>query len=143
MPIVSRKKEMEMEEKACSMLDLKNGHIYSLVQCTSFLLETMASETSLASTSFVALLMPRYVTTLAETAQLCEPALLVGLQHMISALEYIHSFNLVHMDIKGDNIFIDSNGSWFLGDFGSCTLEHEEITSFTRYYLPGLLYSTI
>eukprot|EP01038_Epipyxis_sp_PR26KG_P014337 gene14337-19229_t len=28
--------------------------------------------------------------------------------------------NIIHMDVKGDNIFIDATGDWVLGDFGSC-----------------------
>ena len=80
--------------------------------------------------------MPRYVTTLAEMAPLCEVALVDGLKDMIAAIEYVHSRNVVHMDIKGDNIFINGNGKWFLGDFGSCKYELEETTSFTPYFLP-------
>lgn len=132
-PIASRKKEIEMEVRACSILDLKNGHMNSLIQCESF---TMMENSASKNHGFSALLMPRYVITLAEMAPLCEVALLDGLQDMIAAVEYVHSRNLVHMDIKGDNIFIDGSGKWFLGDFGSCKVELEEITSFTRYFLP-------
>lgn len=135
--IISRKNEMDMEEKACSILGLKDGHSRSFVQCESFTITTQADECA-TETSFRALLMPRYVTTLAETAQLCETALFAGFQQMIAAVEYMHSLNLVHMDIKGDNIFLDSQGKWFLGDFGSCKEEHKDITSFTRFFLPGI-----
>ena len=139
-PIASRKKEMDMEVRACTVLDLKNGHMNSLIQCELF---TMMEEDSASKNHFSALLMPRYVTTLAEMAPLCEVALLHGLNDMIIAVEYVHSQNLVHMDIKGDNIFIDGVGKWLLGDFGSCKFELDDITSFTRYFLPEVLQKAV
>ena len=30
----------------------------------------------------------------------------------------MHSQGLIHMDIKPDNIFLDSDGHWKIGDFG-------------------------
>ena len=35
-----------------------------------------------------------------------------------SALEHLHRHQIVHLDIKPDNIFIDDSGSYKLGDFG-------------------------
>lgn len=35
-----------------------------------------------------------------------------------SALEYCENLNVVHRDIKTDNIFVDEDGSFKLGDFG-------------------------
>jgi hypothetical protein len=43
-----------MEEKACDMLDLQNGHNNSRVKSTAFWLKAGSSETSLES-SFLAL----------------------------------------------------------------------------------------
>lgn len=38
---------------------------------------------------------------------------------ILSALEYIHNNNLLHLDIKPGNIMIDSSGNLFLIDFGA------------------------
>ena len=37
---------------------------------------------------------------------------------LLQALEHLHEHNLVHMDIKPDNIFIGMDGICKLGDFG-------------------------
>ena len=34
---------------------------------------------------------------------------------MIEAVSFLHSKGIVHMDIKGDNIFINEKGDWLLG----------------------------
>jgi serine/threonine protein kinase len=52
------------------------------------------------------------------------------------ALNYIHSKDIVHMDVKPDNIFIDFNGNWFLGDFGASKKIGENINFTTLLYYP-------
>jgi serine/threonine protein kinase len=37
----------------------------------------------------------------------------------VTAIEYMHSKSIIHMDVRDANIFIDYNGDWVLGDFGS------------------------
>lgn len=39
---------------------------------------------------------------------------------LFSALAYLHRLNLVHRDIKPDNVLIDANGTIRLADWGSC-----------------------
>ncbi|KAL0047618.1 hypothetical protein WJX82_007839 [Trebouxia sp. C0006] len=46
-------------------------------------------------------------------------AIETGGRRMLRALEYIHSKRLVHMEVKGNNIFVDMFGNWWLGDLGS------------------------
>ncbi len=53
-------------------------------------------------------------------AQLSETTLLKRTLAMMKAVNYIHTLDYVHMDIKEANIFVSSNGTWFLGDYGSC-----------------------
>ena len=61
--------------------------------------------------------MPHYTKTLAEVPQLSERAIARNIPRMISALEWIHSKNLVHMDVRAPNIFVRYDGCWVLGDF--------------------------
>lgn len=46
----------------------------------------------------------------------------------IQGLAHMHSHNVLHMDIKPDNIFIDSQGVLKIGDFGLAVLCDVETT---------------
>lgn len=50
-----------------------------------------------------------------------EQTVKLGLQ-ISHALEAIHNRGIVHRDIKPDNIFINSNGNFLLGDFGAANM---------------------
>jgi hypothetical protein len=41
------------------------------------------------------------------------------IQHMFSALDFLHQRGLAHMDVKPANILVDHLGKYFLADFGS------------------------
>ena len=43
----------------------------------------------------------------------------------------MHAQGYVHMDVKGDNVFVDNSGAWFLGDFGSACRMSEVIRTTT------------
>jgi len=57
------------------------------------------------------------------------------------ALEHVHKLNLVHMDVKPENILLDQEGRWYLADFGSCVEKGAKIGCTTEsqypYYLDG------
>ena len=75
--------------------------------------------------------MPWYTTTLNKLPTNDFPYLLKQGRRLMNALEYIHAHGFVHMDIKGMNVFVASNGNCFLGDFGSCKPIAELVTSTT------------
>lgn len=65
---------------------------------------------------------------------------------LASGLDYMHSINIVHRDIKCENCFISFNGSLKLGDFGFArTIEGDQLSSTfcgsTVYAAPEILAS--
>jgi serine/threonine protein kinase len=50
-----------------------------------------------------------------------------------SALKYLHSENIIHRDIKGHNVMIDSNGVAKLSDFGMSTLADHQASLSAEY----------
>ena len=86
-----------------------------------------------------AIVMPTYVRTVADSARLWPASLIDGSARMIQALEYMHGLGLVHMDVKGSNIFIDQAGDWYLGDFGSTRNIGENVLTTTPSFYPTSL----
>jgi len=43
-------------------------------------------------------------------------------KQLVDAVKYLHDANVVHGDIKGDNLLVDSDGTLKLGDFGLAIL---------------------
>lgn len=81
------------------------------------------------------MVMPQFVATLVKPPKWIEPeGLVLGAKRIIRALNSIHQAGLVHMDVKGANIFVDQNGAWYLGDFGSCVPVDTPIISYTRMF---------
>ncbi|EFJ43027.1 hypothetical protein VOLCADRAFT_96771 [Volvox carteri f. nagariensis] len=88
---------------------------------------------------YAALCMPRYVSSLALMVPLPAAAVLAGGRRMAAALEWIHEKEYTHMDVKADNIFVDSKGRWWLGDFGSTVRTGSPVTSTTIIFAPCML----
>ena len=58
---------------------------------------------------------------------------------LVDAIEYMHAKGLYHRDIKPENIFLTSDGSMKLGDFGLATRDqwsHEACVGSDRYMAP-------
>jgi len=50
-----------------------------------------------------------------------EPLLAIYMRQTLKGLHHLHSFNIVHRDIKGANILCTKSGECKLADFGSCS----------------------
>lgn len=134
--------QRDFEGAVCSLLDLAHTTL-PLVQSEVVdvvIPGTSVKEVGMAAGKYHAIVMPRFAITLAETAQLSVDCVLSGGVRMKEALDYIHSHNLVHMDVKPDNIFLTQSGTWYLGDFGSCRHIGDKILSYTDVFYPECLY---
>jgi len=85
---------------------------------------------------FIALCMPHFSNSLYLLPQMPRKAIYEGGIRILKALEIIHSKGLAHMDVKPANIFVDMNGNWFLGDYGSCVELEKPLGSATSEFLP-------
>jgi len=57
--------------------------------------------------------------------KLKEPVAKILFKQIIEAIGYIHTRNIVHRDIKLDNILLDGKGNVKIGDFGVSRLYRE------------------
>jgi serine/threonine protein kinase len=82
--------------------------------------------------------MPYYSTTLESIGRPLDDTSAVKLvSQMTIALSILHGKNLAHMDVKPSNIFVDSQGSFFLGDFGSVATIGRVASSTTWAFVPS------
>lgn len=63
-----------------------------------------------------------------------EELILIWTLQMLDALEYLHYHDILHRDLKTENIFLDQNGMIQIGDFGvsrQIKPEENEISTLT------------
>ena len=62
----------------------------------------------------------------------------------MKGLEYLHALNFVHLDLKGGNILLKSNGDIKLADFGACSkinqIKIDEIHGTIGWIAPEILF---
>ena len=123
LPYDDQRSEIAREALAPTELDLQSPTV-ALVTA-----EVLTITDDVSNQSFKALKMPLYHFTLLQNPKCWPTELLREGQRLKEAIEFMHSRGVIHMDIKASNIFIDLNGRWLLGDFGSSKRIGEKITS--------------
>ena len=137
-PVDLRLEEMENEAKCCEELAavtvdtsiaLVRHEVVTLQVPEEFVLMSRRRD------SFKALLMTRYVESLARGGVYALELVAREASRVTAALKFMHYHRYVHMDVKGDNVFVDNSGAWFLGDFGSaCKIGEPIRTSTPTFY---------
>lgn len=92
---------------------------------------------------FTALLMPRYLGSVARGPTGSMTVLSREARRLVQAIRYIHSHGYIHMDVKADNVFYDIDGRWFLGDFGSACKIGTLVSSTTEVFYPDVILGQI
>lgn len=90
--------------------------------------------------NYIALKMPRFLCTLQDSPKTFHHTIVSQGRRLIEAIHYMHDRDIVHMDIKADNIFIGADKMWVLADFGSSKhirypITTSNLTNFVRYKL--------
>lgn len=86
-----------------------------------------AKSLHLGAGSYDALKMPWFTTSLQQLPQLSHELLCRGGRRLQQAVSAMHEVKLLHTDLKASNVFVDSSGDWFLGDFGASNLFGKKI----------------
>jgi serine/threonine protein kinase len=123
------------EIKTCDQLSKAN--ILGLVKCDVVEVTVHHAEgLGVSPGVWAALKMKRYTTSLTDLPQLPEELLYDGFTRVLNALKAMHALKLVHMDVKADNVFVDEDLNWDLGDFGSTRQIGAPIWSYTQVLTP-------
>jgi len=136
-----RKGEIEHEVECCSKLYQADRDI-ALVPSEVVTLDAPQEFVRQSRTTgrFQALLMPRYLDSVARGPTFPRMVIAREARRLVDALQYMHRVaGFVHMDVKGDNVFFDNSGAWFLGDFGSACMIGGRIRSSTFTFYHGAL----
>ena len=64
--------------------------------------------------------MPRFAAGLSQLPQLSPDIIHQGALRLESALQEMHAANLLHADVKSDNVVLNAADKWHLADYGAC-----------------------
>lgn len=64
--------------------------------------------------------MPRFAAGLSQLPQLSDDIIYEGALRLESALQEMHAANLLHADVKSDNVILNAADKWHLADYGAC-----------------------
>ena len=64
--------------------------------------------------------MPRFAASLSQLPQLSDDIIYEGALRLESALQEMHAANLLHADVKSDNVVLNTADKWHLADYGAC-----------------------
>ena len=136
-PVKDREAEMDNEVQCCKDLALSADGLAALVSyevVTLVVPSEFVQQTRKHGGQFTALLMPRYLGSVARGPMFSKTVLAREARRLFGALRHIHAQGYVHMDVKGDNVFYDDKSFWFLGDFGSACRVGTAVHSTTEVF---------
>lgn len=70
--------------------------------------------------------LAKFLSALGDSAGLGEARMWKTLSELSSALQHVHSFKLLHLDLKPSNVLITSEGALKIGDFGMSVVSDEQ-----------------
>jgi hypothetical protein len=85
---------------------------------------------------FRTLLMNNYILSLDKLPAQSPKTLFMRSLDVVHAVIFMHALGYVHMDINGQNVMIDHDGRWYLGDFGSTVTVNSPVRSSTFVWCP-------
>ncbi|DBA75766.1 TPA: hypothetical protein ACH3X1_010177 [Trebouxia sp. C0004] len=83
--------------------------------------------------------MPRFAAGLSQLPQLSDDIIYEGALRLESALQEMHAANLLHADVKSDNVLLNTADKWHLADYGACVEFGQPIASCTEAWYPGAM----
>ena len=126
-----QKDAAQSEKRAVNLLKLDTAPVDSALVPTQIHSVKVSSEHAktlqLGAGSYDAIKMPWYTASLQQLPQLSHELLCRGGRRLQQALTAMHEVKLLHTDLKAANVFVDSSGAWFLGDFGVSNIFGDKI----------------
>lgn len=126
-----QKDAAKSEKRAVNLLKLDTAPVASALVPTQIHSVRVSPEHAkmlqLETGLYDALTMPWYTATLQQLPQLSHELLYRGGRRLQQAVAAMHEVKLLHTDLKAANVFVDSSGAWFLGDFGVSNIFGDKI----------------
>ena len=91
-----------------------------------------ATALDIGERQYDAVKMPRFAAGLSQLPQLSDDIIYEGSLRLESALQEMHAANLLHADVKSDNVVLNTADKWHLADYGACVEFGQPIASCTE-----------